>query len=101
MTASHVATSFFGFAANLVYFVAICAYLAAQLRPRGQAFLETDKGAAATVAMGVFGVAMSAPSALGGSLVSMALVALWSWVAYASHEQAISGFKSILLPGRR
>lgn len=71
--------------------VLIIALIVAQFTPKGQAFLATDKGAAAVVGVSALAILGLIPSIVfGHSVISLAFAGIWGYMGY----QRLSGARA-------
>ena len=81
---------------SMLITLAVVAFFVAQFTPRGQAFLATERGSLAVVALAVVAVASMAPGIVGGSVVDMVFAGVWVWIAYPRLGAASRGARKIL-----
>ena len=76
----------------MIFTIVVIAFIAAQFHPKGKAFLASDAGAAATVALSAVAILSMLPGVLTGQILSLLLIGVWAWVAYPRLAQAKAWF---------
>ena len=67
---------------NTVITLLVIAFIFAQFHPRGRIFLNSDAGAATTVAVAAVAALSMIPGLLLGQVLNIAFIAIWGFVAY-------------------